>query len=73
MSDNRFCTTLDGADWRVSSRSGSGADTCVEVATNLPGVVGVRDSVDADGPRLAVASAAWRSLTTQIKAGAHAL
>ncbi|POM26048.1 hypothetical protein BTM25_04320 [Actinomadura rubteroloni] len=66
-------TTLDGATWRVSSYSGSGNDTCVEVATNLVGVVGVRDSVDPDDPRLAVAPTTWRSLTTQIKAGAHTL
>ncbi|POM26047.1 hypothetical protein BTM25_04310 [Actinomadura rubteroloni] len=64
---------LAGTAWRKSSRSDTGADTCVEVATNLPGVVGVRDSVDPHGPRLAVAPAAWRSLMSQIKAGAHTL
>ncbi|MFC0038533.1 DUF397 domain-containing protein [Actinomadura rayongensis] len=64
---------LASAAWRKSSHSDTGADTCVEVATNLPGVVGVRDSVDPNGPRLAVAPAARRSLTTQIKAGAHTL
>lgn len=57
------------AVWRKSSHSGSGNDTCVEVSTTLPGVVGVRDSVDPDGPRLAFSPAAWRSLTARIKEG----
>jgi hypothetical protein len=65
--------SLAGAAWRKSSHSDTGNDTCVEVATNLRGVVGVRDSVDPDGPRLAVAPTAWRSLAAQIKAGAHTL
>ncbi|SCE93609.1 DUF397 domain-containing protein [Micromonospora chokoriensis] len=50
---------LTGADWRTSSRSGNGE--CVEVADNLPGVVGVRDSKDPDGPVLVFAPAAWRA------------
>ncbi|PWR10369.1 DUF397 domain-containing protein [Micromonospora acroterricola] len=50
---------LTGARWRTSSRSGNGE--CVEVADNLPGVVGVRDSKDATGPVLVFAPAAWRA------------
>ncbi|WP_422771575.1 DUF397 domain-containing protein [Plantactinospora sp. WMMC1484] len=42
---------LSRADWRTSGRSGGG--NCVEVAGNLVGVVGVRDSRDTDGPVLA--------------------
>ncbi len=39
--------------WRKSTRS-NGSGDCVEVADNLPGVVGLRDSKDPDrsGPRL---------------------
>ncbi|SCL33696.1 protein of unknown function [Micromonospora pallida] len=43
---------LTGAIWRKSTRSGNGGSTCVEVATNLPDVVGVRDSKDRQGPML---------------------
>ncbi|MEV4120701.1 DUF397 domain-containing protein [Micromonospora sp. NPDC049645] len=50
---------LTGALWRTSSRSGNGE--CVEVADNLPGVVGVRDSKDPTGPVLVFAPAAWRA------------
>ncbi|SIN16986.1 DUF397 domain-containing protein [Micromonospora cremea] len=50
---------LTDARWRTSSRSGNGE--CVEVADNLPGVVGVRDSKDPAGPVLVFAPAAWRA------------
>ena len=50
---------LTRAQWRKSSRSGSN-DQCVEVATNLGDVVGVRDSKDPDGPVLAVDAYSWR-------------
>ncbi|MFC0038534.1 DUF397 domain-containing protein [Actinomadura rayongensis] len=69
----RSLPPLTEAVWHKSSHSGRSSDACVEVADNLPGVVGVRDSVDPNGPALAVTPAAWRSLTTQIKAGAHTL
>ncbi|MBL6278624.1 DUF397 domain-containing protein [Micromonospora fiedleri] len=50
---------LSGARWRKSSRSGS-SDQCVEVATNVPGVVGVRDSKDVAGAVLTFEAYAWR-------------
>ncbi|MEU0552327.1 DUF397 domain-containing protein [Micromonospora sp. NPDC005979] len=50
---------LTGALWRTSSRSGNGE--CVEVADNLPGVVGVRDSKDPSGTVLVFAPVAWRT------------
>ncbi|MEV4821026.1 DUF397 domain-containing protein [Micromonospora sp. NPDC049274] len=50
---------LSGAVWRTSTRSGN--SECVEMADNLPGVVGVRDSRDPSGPVLVFAPPAWRA------------
>ncbi|GGM35258.1 hypothetical protein GCM10011608_19840 [Micromonospora sonchi] len=55
---------LTGAQWRKSTRSSSNGGACVEVADNLPGVVGVRDSKDPTGPALAFVPAAWRTFIT---------
>ncbi|MER6688485.1 DUF397 domain-containing protein [Streptomyces minutiscleroticus] len=46
-------------NWRKSTYSGDGSN-CVEIATT-PDAVRVRDSKDADGPRLAIAPPAWRA------------
>jgi hypothetical protein len=56
------------AVWRKSSLSGgdSGGD-CVEVATNLPGRVAVRDSKDPEGPALSFAPAAWAVFVEGVK------
>ena len=56
------------AVWRTSSYTNNG-DACVEVATNLPGVVAVRDSRDRNGPVLVFTSAQWREFTAGIRAG----
>ncbi|MEN3610870.1 DUF397 domain-containing protein [Plantactinospora sp. ZYX-F-223] len=55
---------LAGARWRKSTRSNQGE--CVEVADNLPGVVGVRDSKDPSGPALIFTPDAWRTFTRHI-------
>lgn len=52
-------TDLTGAAWRKSSRSGDNGGACVEVATNLPGMVAVRDSKDPAGPLLTFTARAW--------------
>ncbi|WP_406064034.1 DUF397 domain-containing protein [Micromonospora sp. NBC_00860] len=57
---------LTGATWRKSTRSGSGGGDCVEVADNLPGIVGVRDSKDPDGPALVFGPVAWRAFVTEV-------
>jgi hypothetical protein len=59
---------LAQATWRKSSYSG-GAQDCVEVAGNVPGVVGVRDSKDPDGPALILSPRAWRAFAGQVKSG----
>jgi hypothetical protein len=55
--------------WRKSSYSGNGGGNCVEVASNLPGVVAVRDSKDREGPRLAVSDQTWSAFVRGIKSG----
>ncbi|MEU8047598.1 DUF397 domain-containing protein [Micromonospora echinofusca] len=62
-------TDLTGAVWRKSTRSGGNGGNCVEVATNLPGAVAVRDSKDAYGPALAFASDAWQTFVSGVKSG----
>jgi hypothetical protein len=62
-------TDLTSAEWRKSSYSGSNGGNCVEVATNLPGVVAVRDSKHPDGPALAFDPAAWQRLLDTVRAG----
>jgi hypothetical protein len=52
---------LTGARWRKSTRSSGNTGDCVEVADNLPGVVGVRDSKDPTGPALTFEPSAWRA------------
>ncbi|WP_025620083.1 DUF397 domain-containing protein [Salinispora cortesiana] len=60
---------LTGARWRKSSKSGNNGGACVEVADNLPGIVGVRDSKDPAGPALVFGPAAWRAFVTQLPDG----
>ncbi|MFC4591093.1 DUF397 domain-containing protein [Sphaerisporangium corydalis] len=59
---------LQGAQWRKSTFS---ADTgnCVEVASNLSGLVAVRDSKNPTGPALVSAPGEWRGFVTSIKGG----
>ncbi|SCG49675.1 DUF397 domain-containing protein [Micromonospora inositola] len=49
---------LIGAIWYKSTRSAQ--SECLEVAHNLPGVVGVRDSKDPTGPVLTFEPNTWR-------------
>ncbi|WBB94012.1 DUF397 domain-containing protein [Verrucosispora sp. WMMC514] len=58
---------LTGAIWRKSSRSSGNQGNCVEVADNLPGVVGVRDSKHPHGPTLTLTPDAWRSFLAYAK------
>lgn len=54
--------------WRKSTHSATGNDTCVELA-DLTAAVGVRDSVDPDGPKLAFSRSEMAALVGRIKAG----
>ncbi|MDG4833728.1 DUF397 domain-containing protein [Solwaraspora sp. WMMD1047] len=60
---------LTGATWRKSTRSGGGGGDCVEVAGNLPGLVGVRDSKAPTDPALTFTPAAWTTFVTGLKVG----
>jgi hypothetical protein len=60
---------LSGAIWRKSTRSGNGGNSCVEVAKNLPGVVGVRDTKDRSGPALVFGPEAWTGFLAGVKDG----
>jgi hypothetical protein len=60
---------LSHAIWRKSSYSSSTGQNCVEVATNLPGTVAIRDSKNPDGPRLLIPAAEWRAFLRGLKAG----
>ncbi|MEU7656060.1 DUF397 domain-containing protein [Micromonospora taraxaci] len=52
-------TDLTGAVWRKSTRSGDNGGDCVEVATNVPDLVAVRDSKHIDGPALRFEHRSW--------------
>jgi uncharacterized protein DUF397 len=58
---------LIGAIWRKSTRSSGNQGDCVEVADNLAGVVGVRDSKDRQGPALTFPPASWSAFITSTK------
>jgi hypothetical protein len=52
---------VTGARWRKSTRSGGNGGACVEVADNLAGMIGIRDSKDPAGPVLTFDTPAWRA------------
>lgn len=54
-----------GLNWRKSSYSGNGGQSCVEVAST--DVVLVRDTTDRTGPVLAYSTAAWRRFADRVK------
>ncbi|MGW4500668.1 DUF397 domain-containing protein [Micromonospora sp. NPDC004336] len=60
-------TDLSGAVWRKSTRSGGNGGECVEVASNLPDIVAVRDSKDDRGPVLAFTPDAWQTFVSGVK------
>lgn len=57
---------LARARWRKSVRSG-GAQDCVEIADNLSGIVGVRDSKDPESSPLVFPRSAWGAFVNQVK------
>ncbi|PZG32022.1 DUF397 domain-containing protein [Spongiactinospora gelatinilytica] len=60
---------LEKAAWRTSSYTSPDGGNCVEVADNLPGVIGVRDSKNRSGPALRFAPDVWRAFIAEVKSG----
>lgn len=58
---------LTGAVWIKSTRSGGNGGQCVEVASNLPGIVAVRDSKNPSGPALVVEPKAFAVFVASVK------
>ncbi|WP_248958150.1 DUF397 domain-containing protein [Sphaerisporangium perillae] len=61
---------LRDALWRKSSYSGGDGGNCVEVASNLPGIVAVRDSKNLAGPALVFTPGEWSAFLSEVKDGA---
>jgi Domain of unknown function (DUF397) len=59
---------ITAPEWRKSSYSSGNGGNCVQVATNLPGVVAVQDSKN-PGRALAVEPVSFVAFTTAIKNG----
>ncbi|MET7709286.1 DUF397 domain-containing protein [Micromonospora sp. NPDC005189] len=57
---------LSNARWRKSTRSGASGGNCVEVASNMRGVVAIRDSKDVAGPALTFAPTTWAAFVAQV-------
>ena len=64
---------VTGAMWRTSSYSSANGGNCVEVASNLPGMVAVRDSKAPAGPVLVFTPAQWQAFTAGVKIGQFGL
>ncbi len=64
---------LNHADWRKSSYSGTNGGNCVEIASNLPGVVAVRDSKNPSGPALVLTLDDWHTFTAALRRGGFEL
>jgi hypothetical protein len=60
---------LSNAAWKKRSRSGGSGGNCVEVASNLPGVVAVRDSKNPAGPALVFSRGKWAAFLGGVKTG----
>lgn len=58
---------LSNAKWVKSSHSGTTGGDCVEVATNLPDIVAIRDSKNPTGPALIVSKKAWSAFLTAVR------
>nr|WP_308104431.1 DUF397 domain-containing protein [Actinocorallia sp. API 0066] len=63
---------MDQLNWRKSTRSGSNAENCVEVA-KASTEIAIRDSKNPHGPRHSFNHSTFQSLTKAIKSGQYDL
>ncbi|HVK19827.1 MAG TPA: DUF397 domain-containing protein [Actinokineospora sp.] len=62
----RKATGMILGGWRKSSYSGSSQTSCVEVLLRSD-LANIRDSKNADGPRLAVGASSWSTFVASVK------
>ncbi|MCA2213273.1 DUF397 domain-containing protein [Jidongwangia harbinensis] len=60
---------LTNARWRKSSISSGNGGDCVEVASNLPNLIAVRDSKEPAGPVLLFGRRGWQAFLDGLKSG----
>uniref|UniRef100_A0AAU3GYU8 DUF397 domain-containing protein n=1 Tax=Streptomyces sp. NBC_01401 TaxID=2903854 RepID=A0AAU3GYU8_9ACTN len=58
---------LAAAQWRKSSYSGTNGGECVEVASDCPTSVPVRDSKNPGGPVLIMGTTAWQAFVDGLR------
>ena len=59
---------LSRAAWRKSTYSSQDGN-CVEIATNIPGIIAIRDSKDPAGPTLSFTRSDWAVFIRTMNAG----
>lgn len=59
---------MNNLNWRKSSRSGSGANNCVELAIGESATY-IRDTKDRDGGTLCVNQRSWAGFLARVKTG----
>jgi len=60
---------LTSAIWRTSTHSGGNGGQCVEVASNLPAVIAVRDSKNHEGGVLVLPRESWAQFLAAARSG----
>ncbi|SDT11504.1 protein of unknown function [Streptomyces sp. TLI_053] len=60
--------TAGGPNWFKSSYSSNGGE-CVEIASNIPDVVPVRDSKDPEGPALVFSASEFTAFVDAVRNG----
>jgi Domain of unknown function (DUF397) len=62
---------LSRAQWRKAARSTSGNGGCVEIASNLPGVIAIRDSKRPEDGAQVVGPSTFAAFLADVKAGRY--